>query len=620
MAAEQTKLDKAKQDEDTIQWKQEAYQDIIKDMKDLQSSFFDSMNSSKNILSASNFSPFAVSGVNGSTLDTSVATFTPGVGATTGTYSIHVTDLAAAATVTGDKIIKSTSGVISTSTVGTNWNGKTIKLKVDGGAEQTITLGSSDLTNGTSTATDLADKINAQITGNANLTGKVTAVVTTEGKIQFKPAGTATSVNITSTTVTNDMDTNQSTTMADLGLTADSKISFKYNGSATATEITVKTTDKISDVINNIVSKTSGAITATYSELTGSFSIKTANTGSAQSIEITDATATSAEKVLGLAVGAGTPGKDANVTITPPGGVATTITKSTNNFTVDGMTYNLSAKSADPANLNDVAKVSVSKDVQTVYDKISGFIDKYNTLVDKIQGKLDEKKSSDYKPLTDAQKETMSASQITAWETKAKVGILRNDNNLRQMLSDMRSAFTAAVSNSGLALGKYGSNAIGVETSDDYSKPGHIDISDPSKLKTAIADHGDQILKMFTNQSDAELPTGKSYDATTTKYQEDGIFTRIKKIAELNVGLTGTTYNTSILTSYANKQYDFSTTGTAGKGTLADQIYEKELMVKKIKDSMSDKQEAYYKKFSQLETAMNTLNAQQSQLSSLTSQ
>ena len=39
MAGEQTKLDKANQDQQTIQWKQDAYQDIIKEIKDLQSSF-----------------------------------------------------------------------------------------------------------------------------------------------------------------------------------------------------------------------------------------------------------------------------------------------------------------------------------------------------------------------------------------------------------------------------------------------------------------------------------------------------------------------------------------------------------------------------------------------------
>ena len=230
---------------------------------------------------------------------------------------------------------------------------------------------------------------------------------------------------------------------------------------------------------------------------------------------------------------------------------STKVTKSTNNFTIDGMNYSLSSVSATDATVN------VGTDTQQVYDKIKGFIDKYNTVVDDIQTKLTEKKDPNYKPLTDTQKSSMSASQITAWETKAKVGILRNDNNLQNMLNDLRSAFTTAVSNTGLSLGNYGSNSFGIDTSSDYTKPGHIDIVDPLKLQAAISTNSDQILKMFTNVSSA-TDGSTSYNSSTQQYQEDGIFTRIKNILQTNVGYTNTTLNSAILTSYANKQYDYS--------------------------------------------------------------
>lgn len=122
---------------------------------------------------------------------------------------------------------------------------------------------------------------------------------------------------------------------------------------------------------------------------------------------------------------------------------------------------------------------------------------------------------------------------------------------------------------------------------------------------------------MFTNQSTASIGADDSYDSSSTKYKEDGIFTRIKTIIETNVGYTGTTLNTAILTSYANKQYDYSTTGSGGKGTLPDQIYEEQLKIKDIKSKMSTKQEKYYQQFSNLETALTQLNAQQSMLSAM---
>lgn len=210
----------------------------------------------------------------------------------------------------------------------------------------------------------------------------------------------------------------------------------------------------------------------------------------------------------------------------------------------------------------------------------------------------------------------MTTSQITDWETKAKVGILRNDSNLQKMLSDLKSAFTTAVSNTGFSMGTYGNNSIGIDTSSDYTTPAHINISDASKLKAAISSSSDQILKMFTNVSTA-TDGSTNYNGTSTQYREDGIFTRIKSIIQSNVGYTNTTLNTATLTSYANKQYDYSTTGTGGKNTIPDQLYEQQLKIKDITAKMATKQEAYYQKFSKLETLMTTLNSQQSQLSSM---
>lgn len=539
MAAEQTKLDKAKQDQQTIQWKQDAYQDIIKDVKDLQSSFFDSSSSDKNILLSTNFSPFTVNGVGTDTVDTSVATFTPGVGAQAGQYSIKVKQLAAGA------------GVNNT----------------------------------------LANK-------------------------------------------------SLSTTLSSMGITDDSiKLTLKVgnNDSFDVTLDNSKDNVTMQDLINAINNKGAGSVKASFNELTSTFKLNTTATGESTTLTIGGSGTTELSNVFGFSTtsavtiskdgatnGITTLGtltiqnaKNVDVIITEPGGASAEITdKTTNNFTIDGMTYTLSSLSPKDASNNPIAtSVNVGSDTSKVYDKIKGFIDKYNTIVDKIQTELTEKKSSSYKPLTDAQKESMSDSQITAWETKAKVGILRNDSNLQNMLNGLRSAFTIAVDSTGLSLGRYGSNSIGIDTSDDYAKPGHIDITDATKLKAAISSNGDRILKMFTNVS---AKTSTNYTSDTDQYKEDGIFTRIKSILQTNVGFTNTTLNTAILTSYANKQYDYSSTGTSGKGTIPDQLYEQQIMIKKITDSMSTKQEQYYKQFSALETAMTTLNAQQSQLSSLT--
>lgn len=563
MTAEQTRLDKSKQDQQLVQWKQEAYTDIISSIKDLQSSFFDATSSDKNILSSTNFAPFTVSGVGTSTVDTSVATFTPGVGAQTGKYSITVSQLASGAGVS-NTVTTATSpsakATLSTSLTDIGLQKGSTKLILNvGGNDINVTL---DNTDGTSTLGDLVNAINNQASGSVRATY---SELTGQFKLNAANTGESTSLTI------------KSGTTAEL-----SNIIGFSTDSSTGTDITSTTN---SDGTTTNLTKNDWVVNS--STLGGVISGATASKGA-----------------------------NAIVKITPPGGSEVIITdKTTNTFTIDGMTYTLSSV--------DSTSVNVGSDTQKVYDKIKSFIDKYNTVVDKIQSELTEKKDSNYPPLTDSQKESMTSDQIKAWETKAKVGILRNDMHLESMLNDLKSAFTSAVNNTGLTLGKYGSNSIGIDTSDDYTTPAHIDIADQSKLKVAIANNPDQILRMFTNISKATDGSTKSADGSTkynissTEYREDGIFTRIKTIFENNVGYTNTTLNTAILTSYANKQYDYSSTGSGGKGTLPDQIYEQQLMIKKITTKMSDQQEKYYKQFSALETALTQLSAQQSALSSM---
>ncbi|AJA47846.1 flagellar hook-associated protein 2 [Clostridium pasteurianum DSM 525 = ATCC 6013] len=505
LVAEQNKIDKAKQDQQTIQWKQEAYQDIIKDIKDLQNTYFNSLDSANNILSSSNYAGF-----DSSVADSTVLSVTPGVSSQTGTYKVDFTDghLAATASVSTTDKVSSSSG-----------------------------------------------------------------------------------------------DASLSSTMKDLGMSGSTgTFDITYNG--TTKTITVNSTDKLSDVINNISNATSGAVMASFSQLTGKFTIQTANTGSAQNITVSNDSGSSLT-ALGITTGSSGTGEDAVVKITPPGGIAVTVTKSTNNFTIDGITYNL--QSAQGADEGKSTTFTITQNTQKVYDKINDFLDKYNAIVDKIQTKLSEKKSYDYPPLTDAQRSSMSASQITDWETKAKTGILRNDENLQSLLTSMRSAFTTAVSNTGLSFGKYGSNSIGLDTSSDITEGGKITIVDEQKFKAAIAEHGDQILKLFTNISDS---TDK-----TTKFNESGIFQRLSSIFVDNVGYTGTTLNSAILTKYANYQGDYSIYGSSGTNTLPDQLYRQTLLIKKLNSDFSDKQEKYYQQFSALETALTQMNAQQSMLS-----
>ncbi|NOW89436.1 flagellar hook-associated protein 2 [Clostridium beijerinckii] len=524
----QNKIDKANQEQQIAQWKQDMYRDIIKDVKGLQD-YFDPT-SSKYILGSDKFNPVNITNSNESIVSLS-ATST----AQAGNYKIDVTTLAQPALLQGDP----KTGVSST------------------------------------------------------------------------------------------------TKLADLGLVGGSvKFKFNIDGATTSTDVTVdvagKTVQQVVDAINNDSNIKAKGVTAKFDDLSNKFvfSNKSGDT-SKLSLNI-DSNGLSVDN-LGLKSSyTEVTGQNAKFVLSYPDGRQETITNQTSNqFTANGITYSL--KSIGSAN------ITVTKNnVDAIVNNLTKFKDDYNNLIDKIQGKLTEKKQFSYKPLTDDQKKDMKDADITSWETKAKQGLLKDDDNLENLLGDLKSAFSDNIftkfdtskgqynqdpaSKLSLHVGSFDNNAIGIDTSSDVSDLGKIEIKDPEKLKDAISNHIEEFTQLFIGKSSAKLENDpvtkldKPYKGSE-KYYEDGIFTRMDNIirsyaGDPGIGKDGTSTVKGVLNIYANKQYDFSMTGYSSQNTLPDQIYGKVRSVTDLAGKLKDAQDRYYKKFSALETAMNNMNSQ----------
>ncbi|NMA57709.1 flagellar cap protein FliD N-terminal domain-containing protein, partial [Clostridium cochlearium] len=104
LAGQQAKIDKAKQERQQIQWKQEMYRDIIKDVKDLQNTYFDIM-SKDNLASEKAFYDYEVKSSN-----ESIITASAGQGAIEGNYKVKVEQLA-----TGARASKKLDGATNSS-------------------------------------------------------------------------------------------------------------------------------------------------------------------------------------------------------------------------------------------------------------------------------------------------------------------------------------------------------------------------------------------------------------------------------------------------------------------------------------------------------------------------
>ena len=265
-----------------------------------------------------------------------------------------------------------------------------------------------------------------------------------------------------------------------------------------------------------------------------------------------------------------------------------------NTFTMAGVTYTL--KGVGTTNIDVVS------DVDKAVENAKAFVDKYNSVLADVIAKYKEtrpKQSSStrngfdyYEPLTDEQREAMSDDQITAWENKAKTGMLSRSPILATILDQMRTSISQPITG---VSGDYKSAAsLGITTGEGWEsyKDGGKLYLDESKLRAALAADPDALKTVFGT-------TG-----STTAAQ--GIAVRIKSV--MDAGKTRISQEAGLAGS------DIST------GYLGDRINEYAEQIYKLTLKMNDEEDRYYNQFSAMETALQKLSAQSSWLSQQTGQ
>ncbi|MDU4800949.1 MAG: flagellar filament capping protein FliD [Clostridium butyricum] len=271
-----------------------------------------------------------------------------------------------------------------------------------------------------------------------------------------------------------------------------------------------------------------------------------------------------------------------------------TTTKTTTKSNIDGtVTKNVTVNKEAPT-ISSYSAVSLtgSINVSDLKDKIVKFVNDYNTLLSSINTKIYESRDRDYMPLTDEQRKAMTEDQITAWETKAKTGLIRKDSDLERITSAMKSAMSSVVSGTGLTLEK-----IGIKPVANYAEKNGTYTINEATLTQALEENAGNIKDMFTRAA-----------STTNTNDKGGIFTQLASTLKSE-------FKTS--TSSLAKKVGLDGTSTQYTNTLTKNIYEKKLLIADLNDLFTDKETALYNKYSALETAMQTMNSQQASLSSM---
>ena len=624
----QAKIDKANAAKQTVQWQQEGYREIIKGVKGLQD-YFDPL-SSKYMLSENAFNTNLATST-----DSSIVSATVSSSAKVGTYTVDVQQLAEQAKINGSSL----NSMITVADAA-KWSGAKLTL---GSTPITLDAITQDANSNGTTLDEIVANINSKISENSTLKGTVSASYVNDGTSSYIKFTSTNSISLTATTsgdvalvptTSINSGISSNSTLSDLGVATNISFSLSYDTTTNTIpiSITASSTSTIGDLIKQVNSATGGAVTMSIDDTTGKISFQSKSYGSTSGITIKDESNNIGS--IGIAItnasdGLIGTGTDAIVAIASPGqSTATTTTQSSNKFTVNGVNFNLNGVNA----VGQTSNISVTANSDTVVSNVKKFIEDYNTIISTINTKLTEPKDRDYTPLTDDQRTSMSDDQIKTWEAKAKVGILRKDDYLSSLMTQLRGTFYSPVYSSydktdtgtgkvALSFGSYGTGSIGIDTSAEYADTGKLVIKDETKLKDAIENNLEDFKKMFIGTSSSVLDTNEAYIGSK-KYNEDGIFKKIDNIlkdyvSSPGLGKDGTYTSAGYMNIFVNKQYDYSRSGSSGKNTLPDQVYNQVLNVSKFQVQLEDVQTRYYAKFTALEKAMNALNSQQSAISSM---
>lgn len=391
-------------------------------------------------------------------------------------------------------------------------------------------------------------------------TGKNIKVKGDESALQF--------IGMDSKGATNQLDT--SMTLKDLyGYDASDKIEFTING----TNFSFTGDTKLSDMMTEVNESRAG-VTITYNSLNDKFSIKGQETGSGSVIKAsetgeTDEHGNVINGILNKMFGTSNiskEGTDAHAVID-----GEHVFYSGNELKYNGINLTLKSKTNGPVN------IETTNDNDKVLDNIVSFVEDYNALIKDLNDRTHEKAEyKQYMPLTDAQKDEMTESEIKKWEEKTNKGLLSGDNDISSFLNEMRTVLYTKVGDKKLL------SEIGIESSSDWKDYGKLTIN-KDKLKDAIQNDAKGVADIFTGSN--------------------GIASRLdsacKKAANTSSGSPGSLVSLAGLKGKATEK----------NNTISKRIDTIKETIKKLKEQYDSRKERLWKQFNSMESALGNMNS-----------
>ena len=271
-------------------------------------------------------------------------------------------------------------------------------------------------------------------------------------------------------------------------------------------------------------------------------------------------------------------------------------TNTTNDFAINGLNISVNGvtddvadpDSTDLSSLNDSTAISINTttDSQGIYDTVKDFLTEYNNIINEITKLYNADSAGSYEPLTDDEKDKMSDTEIEKWETKIKDSLLRRDSSLSSVMNTMMTSMSQPIEINGksYSLSSFGIQTLGyLNAAENEQNAYHIDgdeddentSGNQDKLMAAITSDPDTVIE-FMKQLSTNL-----YKSIDDQMQSNDLRSRYK------------IYNDKEM----DKQYRNLTK-----------------TIKEWESKVSDKEDYYYKQFSNMETALAKLQSQTSSI------
>ena len=367
---------------------------------------------------------------------------------------------------------------------------------------------------------------------------------------------------------------------------------FTVNG-AKIEGITADTTvDGLLTAINN--NKDAG-VTATYLGSENKFVLSSNEKGKGRTISLgadPKDTTDAANLIFGGDGNVSQDGTDGEMSILY-NGVQTTITSSSNTFSIDGLdiratnTFNTGSATAEGG-----VRFTASADTEKVTETVKKFIEAYNAMIDEVRTQATTKPDSNYKPLTDDQKNEMNETSIKNWEDKAKEGILYNSSALKDLDNATQGIFSSMMIN-GVSYDDL--EKIGISFSDDYTAGGKI-VFDEEKFKTAMDSDPEKVSDLFTGTHGIVNTIDSTLSTYATRY----------------ASRNGNSYGVLIEEAGSEK---LSLTLT--NNSIYKELKDMQETITNLQSQLSTEQDRYISQFTQMERLINQMNSQSSYLSQL---